>query len=295
MLRTSDIPYTPVSFEKRSVLLSERSPMGMIGSCFAASAGEALLESGFPIRINPCGITYNPVSLHNAMTHVVRDIPYSEDALFSWNGQWHSWDHHGCFSNTDRAQALAKMELARTGFRSFLATAEALLVTHSSAVVFQHNTTGNVVANCHKVPSGEFTRRLLTRMEVESAMRDTLTLLHEFNPQCRLIVTLSPVRHYPGDLLLNARSKAILLSAIHDTLESDGNENDCYFPAFELVNDELRDYRFFADDMLHPSPLAAQIVLKRFLETCFCDSALRHFNTEQKRLRQSRHIPFGGD
>jgi len=261
-----------------------------IGSCFAQEISSRLFEAGFRGAQNPNGIVYNPVSIADAVERAVDGPEYSADEFFEQGGLWHSWLHHGSFSSRDVDEAVDNAEAARQDFREALESCELFIATPASSVVYELLSDGQVVANCHKVPNSRFNRRLLGVEECFDALRRTVEAVRRLSPECPVALTLSPVRHYPGDLVLNARSKAHLLTAIHRCCET--FENVRYFPSFEIVIDELRDYRFFKEDMLHPNELAAEIVLRTFADACFeggvqdlLDAALRVRKAEAHRKR----------
>ena len=157
--------------------------------------------------------------------------------------------------------------------------------------MFQLIENQQIVANCHKVPGTRFQRRLLTFQECCAALNSIAEFVASFAPECRMVFTLSPVRHNSGDLILNSRSKSLVLNAIHECC--DRFENVFYFPAFEIMNDELRDYRFYKEDMLHPNALAVDIITRSFAAVCFGEEALKMLDSAALRARRSRHVPGG--
>ncbi len=277
-------PLTKVNFEFPFQLDPRTCAVASVGSCFADEVAERLANAGIDCLRNPNGIVYNPVSLADS-------ILSDRDDLFEFNGLWHSWEHHGSFSAPLREELVQRIGSVRSRFRRHLRKCDLLILTPASAVVFELLETKRVVANCHKVPGSAFRRRLLTAAECLDAFCRITDFMADYAPQCRIVFTLSPVRHNPGDLVLNARSKALVLNAIHDCI--DRSPNACYFPAFEIMNDELRDYRFYKEDMLHPNPLAVSIILRTFAAACFGDEALAMLDGLERQERRSRHIPGG--
>jgi hypothetical protein len=171
-----------------------------------------------------------------------------------------------------------------------LKKADFFLMTVSTAVVYKHMPERLVVANCHKAPGSEFEQSVLSYDTCRAAMRNACEIIRSYNAKCPIIITLSPVRHNPGDLTTNSLSKARLRAAAADVCAK--IDGCAYFPAFEILNDELRDYRFYAEDMLHPSELARKIILERFLDACFIPRAKTDYEAAELRRRQSRHIPI---
>ncbi len=267
--------------------------LAAVGSCFAQEISSRLLEAGFRGAQNPNGIIYNAVSMADAVERAVDGPEYSVDDFFEHGGLWHSWLHHGSFSARDVDEAVDSAEASRQEFREALEGCELFIATPASSSVYELLSDGQVVSNCHKVPNSRFNRRLLSVEENLEALKRTVEAVRGVSPECPVVLTLSPVRHYPGDLVLNARSKAHLLAAIHRCCES--FENVRYFPAFEIVIDELRDYRFFKEDMLHPSELAAEIVLRTFADVCF-EKGVQDLLDAAIRVRKAEgHRKRGGD
>lgn len=279
-----DPPLTKVNFDLPFQLDPQTAVVSSIGSCFADEVAERLAIAGINCLRNPNGIVYHPVSLADS-------ILLNEDNLFEYNGLWHSWNHHGSFSSPTRDELIRKINSARSLFRRHLRESDLLILTPASAVVYELLETKRVVANCHKVPGSAFQRRLLTASECLDSLCRITDFMANYAPQCRIVFTLSPVRHNPGDLILNARSKALVLNAIHDCIGR--SPNACYFPAFEIMNDELRDYRFYKEDMLHPNALAVSIILRTFAAACFGKEGLSMLDEADIQERRSRHIPGG--
>ena len=258
-----------------------------IGSCFSEELVGELLACGFSGAQNPNGILYNPVSIADAMEHVVQGENYTGEDFFEFNGMYHSWLHHGSFSSLDLDYAVDACNRSLANFRRTLAKAGVLIVTLSSAVVYIEKEEGLIVANCHKLPGTAFFRHLLTLEQCEESLRRIAGGVREYNPECLVVFTLSLVRHYPGNLVVNARSKALLLTAIHEVCrDMDGT---AYFPAYEIVMDELRDYRFYKEDMIHLSPLAVRMIADYFISSCFEPDAMCRLAEGRKRLAASRH------
>ena len=288
MNSSGPIPYTPVNYEFPFPKIRAQGTLAAIGSCFAQDIAETLLDSSMKGMINPNGILYNPYSINDALQRL--ECGYTESDFFELNGLWHSWRHHGSFSAASAAEGAEKANESAKKFRRVLKKADFFLMTVSTATVYLHLPERKVVANCHKVPGNEFESTMLSYDTCRAAIRNACEIVRSYNPDCPIILTVSPVRHNPGDLTANALSKARLRAAAS---EACGKVPNCaYFPAFEILNDELRDYRFYADDMLHPSEQARKIILERFLESCFIPRATADYQAAELRRRQSKHIPI---
>lgn len=261
-----------------------------LGSCFAEQIGQRLARHHFPCCLNPFGIIYNPVSVAEGLQRLLGAGAFSAGDLFFHQGLWHSFAHHGRFSHPDREQALAGMNAALQEGRVFLEKTDRLLLTLGTAHVFRNKETGAVVANCHKLPGDRFVRQRLTVPEILDALGPALEELHRRRPEVGIVVTVSPVRHLRDGLIENQRSKAALL------LASDALQREFgyvyYFPAYELVIDDLRDYRFFERDLAHPNAVAVDYVWAAFQQTFF-DTPTRELAAEVGRVAEAAaHRPF---
>lgn len=250
----------------------------LVGSCFADSIGQMMAQRGLQVTCNPFGTLYNPVSIAQAMQ--MTDIP----PLVEHEGLWHSMAHHGSFSRTTEMEAREAVRVSIETMQRALQEATVVIVTFGTAWVFEQN--GLVVGNCHKLPAEQFTRRRLSADEIEALWRPLITRY----PDKRWLFTVSPIRHIKDGLHENQLSKATLLQAV----EAIRNQLSVvsYFPSYEIMLDELRDYRFYAEDLVHPSPVAIQYIWERFTET-YCTSQTR--NEMQLRLKQwkfEHHIPL---
>jgi hypothetical protein len=269
----TEIKLNPKDFPK----FGEKSVWCGIGSCFSENLLNLLEKCGFDVVQNPSGIIYNSYSISQVVARAADEHYYSENDFFEHNGLRHSWEHHGRFSHAALKTAVGNANLALEKFRGKLKTADAIVLTPSSSVVYCYE--GNIVANCHKVNNNEFERRILSPEENREYLNQAVKNIKKLNKNIRIIFTLSPVRHYPGDLVLNARSKANLLSALHEI-------PDCiYFPAYEILHDELRDYRFYKADMLHPSEQTVELICARFIKTFFSKEAI---NIIEQKLSETK-------
>lgn len=282
---------TPITFPEYSFKVNEEVGVAGIGSCFADALISRLFELGIKGANNPNGILYNSASIFSAVNRACKREFYTDGEFFEFNGLWHSWKHHGCFSLPELEAAVNLANKTMLEFADVVSSCAMCVITLSSSVVYELRETGAIVANCHKVPQDRFEKKILSVQDNLKNLEETVQCIFRVNPDCRIIITLSPVRHYPGDLILNARSKAALLCAIHDCVNS--HPDRCYyFPAYEMLNDELRDYRFYAEDMLHPSPLAQQIIFDRFVENFFDAGAVELMVKREKALKAASHRPL---
>jgi hypothetical protein len=237
----------------------------LTGSCFTEQIGNKLAQHKFSILDNPNGILFNPISIAGSISSYIENRQYNDADLFYQNECWNSWEHHSRFSDPDAVTCLQMINASQTRAHHFLKKADWLLITLGSAFVYELDN-GPVVANCHKVPTDKFNKRLLSIDQVIAALRLMQEKLIRFNPAIRIIYTISPVRHLRDGFVENNRSKATLIHAVHQITEK--NKDSFYFPAYELLIDDLRDYRFYADDMVHPNYAATNYVWEKFIATC---------------------------
>ena len=237
----------------------------MIGSCFTENIGAKLKQHKFSVLENPNGILFNPISISKSLISYIENKQYTKEDLFYENESWNSWQHHSRFSHPDPDECLQMINQSQTAANDFLKTTDWVLITLGSAFVYELANAA-VVANCHKVPTDKFNKKLLSVEEVANLLDNTIQQLISFNPKLKIIFTISPVRHLREGFVENNRSKAILINAVHQLVNE--SEKLFYFPAYELVIDDLRDYRFYAEDMVHPNYAATNYVWDKFVNTC---------------------------
>lgn len=282
---------------KRSVnLIHHQHTMLLMGSCFTENIGEKLRKHKFTVSENPNGILFNPVSVAEAIGSYIQNRQISENDLFQHNETWHSWKHHSRFSGITAEEAILKINSATTEAHAYLKKADHLLITLGSAWLYTlteratNAITGSVAANNHKAPAAWFEKRLMQSGEVVTVLHEMLTKLFAFNPGIRVIFTISPVRHLREGVIENNRSKAALIQAVHQLVEQ--FEVLYYFPAYELVIDDLRDYRFYAEDLVHPNYQATQYVWEKFINACMSEDT-RELMKEIAEINLAyQHKPF---
>lgn len=259
------------------------------GSCFAENIGERLSRLKFPVLVNPFGIVYNPVSISQVLEKLITVELFHAEDLFENLGLWHSFSHHGYFSHPDKRTALKNINLSLQESRAFLEKTNRIIVTLGTANVFVLKKTGEIAANCHKVPGNEFERKRLSIKEVVNALGHTFEKLREESP-LQIILTVSPVRHLRDGLTENQRSKATLLLAVEELCRCLPFVH--YFPAYEIVLDDLRDYRFYEEDMTHPNQTAIDYIWKYF-EAAFFDEKTNQLCRQIAQLvTASKHRPI---
>jgi hypothetical protein len=247
-----------------------RDSLFLIGSCFSENMGAKLNTHLFKVFENPHGILFNPISVAQSLSDCIHNKQYTEADLFQLNEVWNSWQHHSRFSGISSKEALDKINNSIAKAHTFLKTADHIVITLGSAWVYQLNSqsthaAGLVVANNHKAPATWFDKALMKPDALVLLLNKMVKDLLQFNPHLQIIFTISPVRHLREGLVENNRSKAVLIQAVHEIVDS--TENVAYFPSYEYVIDDLRDYRFYAEDLVHPNYAASNYVWEKWVET----------------------------
>lgn len=262
-----------------------------IGSCFAEQIGGRLERLKFPALVNPFGIVFNPVSIGRSLERLLSpSAAFTETDLVEHQGLWHSFEHHGRFSHPDKSLALGGINQVFSTAKAFLDNTNRLVVTLGTAHVFVLKKTGEVVANCHKIPAGEFERRRLSVSEVVAVLLPIFEKLKSEIPTLEIIATVSPVRHLRDGLSENQRSKATLLLALDEIGQQLPYLH--YFPAYEILLDDLRDYRFYAEDMAHPSPQATDYIWQYFSQAFFDEKTQALCSRVEQVMTALAHRPF---
>jgi hypothetical protein len=283
---------TNIEIKRSELTINHRSKNMLFGSCFAERIGRLLQENKFDVCVNPFGVLYNPVSVATAIRRIHSRRTVAETELVYRDGLFHSFYYHGAFSNAGKNECLADMNNALHAAAEKLSQTDTLLVTFGTSYVFKRRDTGEVVANCHKFPDSEFERYRLTTDEIVEDWSALIRQLREDNPSVRLLFTISPVRHLKDGAHGNQLSKAVLLLAVEALQRQFADVY--YFPSYELLLDDLRDYRFYADDMLHPSEAALKYIWKAF-GNAFFDGGTNQLLQEWTGIKQAiAHRPFNG-
>lgn len=269
--------------------ISYKTKLMSIGSCFSEHISARLASCKFNIAFQAFGQLYNPISIANTMERIIAKKLVNEHDLFLHNERCHSFDFHSDYSDTNKDAALDKMNHDVLKFHEHLKHTELLFITLGSAHVFEQNE-GRVVANCHKLPASHFVHRRISTDETVEALTRTIQQLMEFNPKIHVVFTVSPVRYSGVGMYENQLSKSTLFLAIDNLLKTYSNLS--YFPAYEILMDELRDYRFFKNDFMHPNELAIEYVFERFREFYFKTETVSVYNEIQRILKAVLHKPF---
>ncbi|MEC7770101.1 MAG: GSCFA domain-containing protein [Bacteroidota bacterium] len=281
------IPLTPsdnpIDYQSKLVLL---------GSCFVENIGAKLDYFKFQNLQNPFGILFHPVAIENLVQRAIEEKTYQQEEIFEQDGIWRCFDAHSDLRSDNPEAMLHLLNQRLKGAKVGLETSSHIVITLGTAWVYGHNTSGRMVANCHKVPQKQFTKRLLSVTEIEASLDQMVKLIQKVNPKAQIIFTISPVRHLKDGFIENQRSKAQLITALHQIING---HNVPYFPSYEIMMDELRDYRFYGKDMVHPNQLAVDYIWERFRSVWISENAfpvMEEVDAVQKGLL---HRPFNPD
>jgi hypothetical protein len=271
--------------------LDHHSPVLMMGSCFTENIGRQLERYLFPVCINPFGVIYNPLSVKKGLDSLVHKEKYGAEDLKRYNDLWFSFDHYTGFSSPDRDVALDRINRSFASAKEVLKKAGTLILTWGTSWVYRYRESGEVVCNCHKIPAGEFTRTQLSTREIIAVYESFLPELFTFNPDLKIIHTISPVRHWKDGAHGNQLSKATLLLA-GEALRNKYPGKFFYFPSYEIVMDELRDYRFYAADMIHTSQQTSLYIWEKFQEVLVSRESSELISDLEPLLKLMEHRPL---
>lgn len=281
---------TEIHIEDSNNKIEYNDPTLFIGSCFADNIGGKFTQCRLPSMINPFGVMYNPISVANTLSSIIHKKEYTESDLRFHNDLWLSFEHHGSFSDPNKEQCLQKINTSCNNAHIQLKKSKYLFITFGTAWVYQLNETSQIVSNCHKYAAKLFNRYMLNMDEIVDLYKSALTELLVFNPEVKIVFTVSPVRHWKDGAHGNMLSKATLLMAIDKICEM--FESCSYFPAYEILMDDLRDYRFYSSDMIHPNSTAIDYVWSKF-ENCFFSTRTLEYKKEMTNLEKAlNHKPF---
>jgi hypothetical protein len=280
---------TEIALSKQEPSLNYNSKTFLIGSCFAENISDKLNYFKFTYLLNPFGILFHPVAIENAFRDIIKKRIYHQNNLYFHNDLWQSFNHHSAFSSTSKEEVLENINQSNQKAFSFLKEATHIVISLGTAWVYEFTEQQELVANCHKIPQKRFTKRLLSLLEIEKSIQSIITLITEFNPAVTIIFTVSPVRHLSNGIVENSQSKAMLLTAIHQVINQ---KNAHYFPSFEIMMDDLRDYRFYKSDMIHLNELAIDYIWGHFKKS-WIDEKSHHLMAAIDDVQKAlQHRPF---
>ncbi|TRX38846.1 GSCFA domain-containing protein [Flavobacterium sp. ZT3R18] len=283
------IPNHPNPIDYNSKIVS-------LGSCFAENMGDKFQYFKFQSTTNSFGIIFNPVAIERIIDRVVNDTLFTEEDVFFHNERWHCFEVHSDLSHSNPEDLLGNLNQILRETKKQLQEATHIIITYGTSWVYRNVEKDAIVANCHKVPQKQFAKELLTVATIQGSIENTIHLIQSINPDCNFIFTVSPVRHLKDGFVENQVSKAHLITSVYHVLkESVGvlpSGARGLFPSYEIMMDELRDYRFYAEDMLHPSPMAVDYIWERFKESTISETVYTTMDAVESVQRSLQHRPF---
>ena len=281
---------TQISLQPERNPIDYGSKVLLLGSCFVENIGAKLAYYKFQNCCNSFGIIFHPVAIEKLVTRAINETYFHEDDIFFHNERWQCFEAHSVFSHSEKDVFLNNLNEALKELREQLLSATHIIFTYGTAWVYRHIETDVQVANCHKIPQKKFLKEILSVEEVAESIDSTITLIKDINPNTSFITTVSPVRHLKDGFVENTKSKAHLIAGLHTVIEP--RNNIFYFPSYEIMIDELRDYRFYKEDMVHPSYLAIGIIWERF-KTVWVASETEVLQKEIESIQAGlQHRPF---
>jgi len=264
---------TKIPIQKQDVKrIDYNSKIVVLGSCFSENIGNKLKYFKFQSTLNPLGILFHPKAIENLILNAINKKEYSQNDLMFQNERWHCFDAHSSLSSIDKNEILKNLNLAILNTHQKIKDASHIFITLGTAWVYRFKESGEIVANCHKIPQKKFSKEILQVEEIHDSLSAIIKLIRTVNRNVEIVFTVSPVRHIKDGFVENMQSKSHLISAIHKIIKK--KKSAYYFPSYEIMMDELRDYRFYSEDMIHPNKTAINYIWDKFLSTWFLEETL---------------------
>ncbi|MBQ4367643.1 MAG: GSCFA domain-containing protein [Muribaculaceae bacterium] len=287
---------TTIKTAENRGLLHHSDAVMLLGSCFSDNIGAKMQGAMMRVDVNPFGTIYNPMSIAASVSRLIAAEPVAGMDLFEQNGVWNSYAFHSRYSLASKEATLERMNRRIAEAHEHLRHCQVLTVTLGTAMVYRLLSTGEVVSNCHKVPQYQFSREMATVHEVTATLTDMMERLEAFNPSLYVIFTVSPIRHIADGLEVNSLSKAVLRVAVAEVLKQVNTDprhrRADYFPAYEIMMDDLRDYRFYAPDMIHPSEVAVEYIWQQFQAAYLDDRSAQAVARCERVNKRLQHRPM---
>ncbi len=283
-MSTADSLMTLVDIPGYHPKIQYRDSVSFIGSCFAEHISSKLLRYKYDVLTNPFGILYNPISMATALERIAQPLYYQPDDLIYHDGLYHSMDHHGVYSGKNEVEVIKKINSSIDQAHHHLKKNSFVFISPGTSRVYKFKSTGNIVGNCHKIPQASFEYSQLNLSECLDAFEKIYSCIKKLSPSSHILWTVSPVRHVRDGLVENQRSKSALILAIDQVIKN--HPDTGYFPAYEIMLDQLRDYRYYARDLIHPSEVAIDIIWDLFRDT-FMDPHEREYHASIEKIKRA--------
>ena len=274
-------------------LIDYNSKVILLGSCFSDNIGKKLRYHKFQSVLNPFGILFHPKAIESVIKNAITKKEYTEEDVFFFNERWQSFTTHSKLSASSKEEALNQLNQASALINTALKSSTHIIITLGTSWVYRFLASCKIVANCHKVPQHKFKKELLPITEINKSLSSIISLVRKVNPNINFIFTISPVRHLRDGFIENQQSKSHLISALHQIIKN--QKNIFYFPSYEIMMDELRDYRFYKEDMIHPNQIAINYIWEKFYENWLSDEAIDLKKQVIKIQRGLEHKTFNTD
>lgn len=281
---------TKVSLKKGAPTIDYNANLILLGSCFAENIGDKLTHYKFRSSVNPFGILFHAKAIETFLFMATQQEEYAEEDVFHYNEQWHCFDAHSSLSSPDKLELLFNLNNGLINSNQRLKSVTHIIITLGTSWVYKLKQLDMIVANCHKVPQKEFEKSLLSVEDNVKSLQTSVALLKSVNPKVKIIFTVSPVRHIKDGAVENTVSKSNLLSAVYSITQ--GYDDLDYFPSYELMMDELRDYRFYKEDMIHPSSLAVDYIWEKFKDSWVSETSQQMMKNIEDIQKGMAHKPF---
>lgn len=272
-----------------------KSKVFLLGSCFVENIGHKLAYFKIQSLQNPFGVLFHPKAIETIVVRAIQQKEYNDNDVFFHNEQWHCYDAHSQMSNSSKDAMIVKLNTQLHVTRQQLLEASHIVITLGTAWVYKHNSSDLTVANCHKVSQHNFKKELLSIKEITKSLQNLHSKIEDINAMATVVFTVSPIRHIKDGFVENTRSKAHLIAAIHDFISQPSESKCFYFPSYEIMMDELRDYRFYTEDMLHPNATAINYIWERFQKVWVSESALKTMEEVEVIQKGIAHRPFNSN
>ncbi len=285
---------TQIGIPKNTHPINYDSTVISIGSCFAVNIAEKFNYYKFQNTVNPFGILFHPLAIHTIIRRAIEEDFFVESELFFHNERWNCFDVHSDLSHSNKEDLLQNLNQSLIDLKSQINAASHLIITYGTAWVYKEKSSQKIVANCHKVPQSQFEKELLTATIIRDTIQETIALILSVNSKAKITLTVSPVRHLKDGFVENQQSKSNLIIGIHEAINHQPSTTN-YFPSYEIMMDELRDYRFYDQDMIHPNQTAIDYIWERFVETNIAADCIPDMNEVENIQKGLLHRPFHSD